>query len=231
MPNERDRAKILFYDIEATNLSANFGYVICIGYKWQHEKKAHIISLTDFPRFKKDVTDDSEVLKAFSKVFNEADIAIHHYGDRFDLPYLQTRLLIHRLPLLSEPATIDTWRTLKYRLKLTSNRLATAIATFATKTQKTPLTGPIWVKAAAGDKKSIEYVKEHCDADVYALEEVYERIKGLIRNHPTTASIHGYCPVCDGAVLKSKGLKRTAKSVYQRLRCPKCGHTEKGRKL
>jgi DNA polymerase elongation subunit (family B) len=222
--------KVLLFDIEATNLSANFGYVLCIAYKWLHEKKVHTISITDFPRFKKDVTNDIDVLKAFEKVFNKADAVIHHYGDKFDIPFLQTRRLIHGLKVLPAVSSIDTWKIVKYKLKLTNNRLATLIKSLGTPTQKTPLTGPIWTRAAAGHKASINYVKKHCIADAKSLEEIYLKIAPLMGNHPKIGR-PGYCPVCDHGVVRSLGKRITNKTIYRRYVCCKCGHAFKGEKL
>ena len=66
MKQLKQDAKILFFDGEMSNLAGNFGYLICIGYKWAHEKKAHVISITDFPLHKKDCTNDKEILKALT---------------------------------------------------------------------------------------------------------------------------------------------------------------------
>ena len=57
-------AKVLFYDIEtAPNLAYVWGqydqnvvqqyrewYLMCFGYRWEHQKKTKVVSLTDFER-------------------------------------------------------------------------------------------------------------------------------------------------------------------------------------
>jgi len=72
--------KILIFDIESTNLAANFGYILCVSYKWADKKEVHTIRIDRFPLFKKDPTNDREVVKAFGEVFNEADRVVAHYG-------------------------------------------------------------------------------------------------------------------------------------------------------
>ncbi len=227
---QKNKTKVLYVDIEATNLSANFGYILCIGYKWGHKKKAEVVSISDFKRFKLDVTNDIEVLKKFEKVYDKADVVIFHYGDRYDLPYIQARRLIQGLRILPTTSTIDTWKIIKYKLALSNNKLDTLIKTLGTPTQKTPLTGPIWVKAAAGHKPSIKYIKKHCLADVYALEEAYLKIRGLMTNHPKVGNL-GNCPICDSPRVKSHGIRLTAQNRYRRRRCLHCGFTYKGEKL
>ena len=84
-------AKILYYDIEtAPNLSMVWGqyeqnviaherewYMLCVSYRWEHEKKTHVTSLVDFPAdYKKDPENDFHVVKKLWDLFDEADIVI-----------------------------------------------------------------------------------------------------------------------------------------------------------
>lgn len=232
-----NKTKILFVDIEATNLDANFGYVLCIGYKWAHEKDAKVISITDFKRHKTDCTDDRELLKEFSKIYEQADIVVWHYGERFDLPYLQTRLLMNKLPILPVTSSVDTWRIAKYKMKLNSNRLETLLKALECKYQKSPVDGKMWIRATAGDKKAIKYVVEHCYFDIMVLEEAYNKIKGLMSNHPLVGSekqeksysTKDDCPNCGESKFIVYGSTLTATKRYQRLKCLNCGRTVKGK--
>jgi uncharacterized protein YprB with RNaseH-like and TPR domain len=233
---KNNRSKILFVDIEATNLDANFGYILCIGYKWAHEKDAKVISITDFKRHKQDCTDDREVLKAFSEIYNQADIVVWHYGERFDLPYIQTRLLMNKMPILPVAASVDTWRIARYKLKLNSNRLETLLKALECKYQKSPVDGKMWIRATAGDNKAIKYVVEHCYYDIMVLEEAYNKVKGLMCNHPLVGDAKkercytqkDECPSCAKKRLRVYGTTLTASNRYKRLKCMECGRTVKG---
>src|SRR5678816_4274910 len=50
-------SKLLLWDIESTGLKGDFATILCIGYKWYGERTTKVISIMDFPRFKKDPTD------------------------------------------------------------------------------------------------------------------------------------------------------------------------------
>lgn len=220
-------AKILVFDIEATNLSADMGYILCIGYKWVGEKKVHILDITKSKTFKKDVTDDKEIVKAFAKIVEEADAVIAHFGKYFDVPYIQTRLLMNGLRPLPPVKLIDTWRTMKKKLKLHSNRLASGISAFDPSVKKTPLDGRMWVKASAGDKKAIKYVVEHCIADVQALENVYKKIRVVDDLHPNLNVIDNRpekCPTCGeiGRMFR-RGYRAAKTTRYAKLQCQECG--------
>lgn len=229
---ETKKARVLTFDIEASNLAANFGYILAIGYKWLDEPTTTVLSIVDSSTFKKDPTNDLEILEKFRKVWEQADIVIAHYGKKFDVPYLNTRLALHGREILPVTPLIDTWAVAKYKMRLNSNRLDTLLTALNCPTKKTPLDGPTWVKASAGDKKSIAYVVQHCKNDVIALEYCYKKIRGLINDHPKlTNDRPDSCNVCGDNKFRSLGVRRTATSVYRRFICTKCGNTIKGSKV
>lgn len=214
--------KILVFDIESSNLNANFGVILCISYKWFGTDKVHTIAITDFPSFKKDPTNDKPVVEAFQKVFEEADYVVAHFGEKFDVPMIQTKLLMHSGKLLPNTKLIDTWRISKTKLKLNSNRLETLISALGVKHKKTPLSGPTWVKAMAGNREAIRYVVEHCIADVKALEGVFQKLLPLI------AELLPKSHLCDPKHSVRHGYRVAAKKTFMRMFCKKCGAWWKG---
>lgn len=220
--------KILFVDIEASNLSASMGYILAIGYKWAHEKKPKVLSLATHPG--KKTTDDKELLKAFEPIFKEADIVVHHFGQYYDIPFLQTRRLIHGMKPLPVVQQVDTWRIAKKRLKFHSNRLDAILKSLGCPYKKTALDGNAWIDASAGDRKALKYVVHHCELDVLVLEWVYNHIKSVWDQHPTTnyTGKGNTCKVCLKGRMMSNGIRPTQKKVYRRLSCSQCGFTEKG---
>lgn len=219
---------ILYLDIEASNLSASMGYCLAIGYKWAHEKKAHVMTLAQYPGRK--TTDDKELLKAFGPIYEKADIVVHHFGDYYDIPFLQTRRLIHGLKPLPVVSTVDTWRIAKKRLKFHSNRLDAILKALGCPYQKTALDGNIWIDASAGDRKALKYVADHCYWDVMVLEWVHRYIRGVWDQHPISnyRSNDNDCRQCKKGKMISNGIRPTQKRVYRRLSCSNCGFTEKG---
>ena len=216
-----DRPRIMFLDIEATNLAANFGYILCIAWKWDGENDVHYLSIDDSPDFDKDPTNDKALVTAFAKEAEKADIAVFHYGERFDWPFINTRLLYHNLPPLPNVKMIDTWRIAKYRLRLNSNRLA-SVSELLGVAEKTPLSGPIWIKAMAGNKKAIAYVVEHCVQDVRVLEQVYQRISPFRPDNPKLSQTG--CPTCGSYDFQQRGKSVTLAGKKQRRSCNNCGH-------
>lgn len=223
---------ILIWDLECTNLSANFGYILCASFKVFDSDKISIISITDFPEFQRNPTNDYFVVKELAKVLREADMWVTHYGSRFDVPYLQARLLYHKLPILPNIQHVDTWRIARYKMKLNSNRLASITGFFGFE-EKTPLTGPIWVRAAAGHKPSIKYVEQHCKQDVLVLEQVYKKIRPLSTTHPSIALMNGDeigCPNCGSKKVHRRGDYLSRLHRYQRFCCQACGAWSRAKK-
>lgn len=223
--------KILFFDIEASDLKADIGHIICIGYKWNFEDKAKIISLLSHPG--KKINDDSAVLREFEKVFNQADLVVYHFGDFYDLPFIQTRRLIHGMKPLPNVASIDTWRICKKKLKFGSNRLDRVLDALKCPYHKTPLKLSHWAAAWTGDKKAIRYIIEHCVNDVLVLEWVYNKIRPVWKGHPRMFDLvdKSACPTCGSKQTESKGWQYCASKKYARRRCCQCGASWKGKEV
>lgn len=223
MPN------VVLWDIETTNLNANYGFILCACYKVLGEKKTHTIRIDDYKLHKKDCTNDRLLVKDMVEVLSDADMLVGHYSTRFDLPFLNSRALYHKLDLVAPVPHVDTWRVARNGLKLNSNRLA-SIAEFLGKRQKTPILNTQWLRAMAGHKKSIDYVVEHCLADIAVLEETYMTIRPLSREHPNVNIMSGktpegiICPVCGVAgKMQKRGFRVARTSRTQRFHCQSCG--------
>lgn len=233
----RSKVRIIVWDLETTNLSGNFGYLLCGAWKVYGEKKIHCVSIVDTPTFDKDPTNDKILCKELVRSLEGADMWVAHFGKWFDRTFLNARLVGHGLDPLPPIPMIDTWKICKDNLKLNSNRLAT-IASWLDLEEKTPLNGKIWIKAMAGHKPSIKYVEKHCRQDVLVLEQVYEKIRCLSSNHPNVNMVHDQtdgtgrvtepCPICGEKALQRRGKNVARMRWSQRYHCRNCGGWSKG---
>jgi len=233
MANLDDKARILFYDIETTDLDADFGNMVSFGYKWAGEKKAHVISILDTNKIcddcgHVDAVGDKPLVREAAKILSEADVWVTWYGKGFDEKFVTTRIMDAGLRPLPPVPHIDLYFTAKHKLKLSSNRLASVQDFLRLPTSKTPITKREWRKAQAGHVPSIRYINDHCLKDVMVLEEAYEKLKPLIRQHPRVGA-HGACDVCGSTRLHSRGSvvrrdRALRKPVtYNRVQCQECG--------
>jgi len=223
MPN---KPRVILFDLESSNLNAEMGYILCGAYKILGEKKVNYVSINQFKRYRKDPTNDIEVVKVMKNVIESADILVGHYSTRFDLPLLQSKALVHNLGALPRPPHVDTWRVSKYRLKLRYNSLAN-LSKFLKCENKTVLHWDIWSKAQAMDGNSIKYVIDHCIQDVIVLEDVYNKLLPIIDTHPSMAILRGGskhdCNTCGSSNVQRRGRHVALKTIKQRFQCKDCG--------
>jgi uncharacterized protein YprB with RNaseH-like and TPR domain len=227
-------SNILLFDIETTNLNANYGFILAACYKKIGDKKVSVLRIDDYKLHKRDCTNDYMLVRDLVDVLSSADMLVGHYSTRFDLPFVNSRALYHKLDLVAPVPHVDTWRVARNGLKLNSNRLA-SIAEFLGNKQKTPILNTQWLRAMAGHQKSIDYVVQHCIADIEVLEETYMTIRPLAKDHPNVNIMGGkspdgiVCPVCGVAgKMQRRGYRTARVARSQRFHCTSCGAWSSG---
>jgi len=206
----RTNRKRLFFDIE---VSANIGLfwqsgfklnigpesiikeraIMCICYKWEDSKEVHSLEWDSKQC-------DKKLLEKFVKVANEADELIGHNGDRFDLSWIRTRCLFHRIPMFPKYVTIDTLKISRSKFKFNSNKLD-YIAKFLGVGQKIKTDYGMWKDIMLNKcKASMTKMVKYCKMDVIVLEKVFKELSIHIeaKTHygVTFGSDRGSCPEC-----------------------------------
>jgi len=218
---------ILGIDIEATDLKADFGTVLTVDViridpTGVMQYKPESFNLFDYKENRGTwvpeggtlkqgkpmvrTNDDALLLVDVQKRLSEADIWTGWYSKGYDLPFLNTRMLLAGVPPLPPIPHIDLYFTARSNYKLSSNRLAAWQEFLNLTDAKTPLLRKTWREAGAGDLEALKYVSEHCHQDVLVLRGVYERLKSSIRLHPRVGGPDtGLCRVCGGQKFQSRG--------------------------
>ncbi len=166
-----------FFDIEASGLDPMFGVVLCGVVKPEHGEPKLFTKRTPG-------SDDSVVVSELIKELNQYDILVAHNGVFYDRKYLNGRALRWNLPFLDPKLKIiDPWRIAKQHLNFRGNSLDRLADFLGTEYQKTVVSGNIWMRAALDhDQEAMQYIEEHCVADVYVLEEVAYRLRKFMGN-------------------------------------------------
>jgi len=220
--------RILFWDVETTNLKADFGRMLCFAYQWSDEKRINLETIRDTKAFKNGKPwEDGELIRKAHKVLIQADGLVHHFGDRFDLKFFKTRLI--ELGLYFPPVhTVDTWKVAKKHLLLQSNRMAN-IADFLGGEQKTGIKKREWVKSNGYHEPSLKKLEAYCKQDVKTLRGVYEKLKPYCNNVNMNLFVPDEgCPTCSSKRIISNGIRATPAVSYRRLNCQECGTWFKG---
>lgn len=218
------KAKILVWDIECSHLKADFGTVLCIGWKWLDEKTVHCPSIMDYKGWRNDPTDDSKLIEDFYNVLCQADILVTFNGIRFDLKYIRTKLLEHNLNYLPRFRHVDLYQVVRHNMNTARKNLDTVSRFLKLPTEKTPVEGRVWKRAMTGHVPSLKQVIHHCKKDILVTEALYYRLRPLIQTHPPVKYVYGSCAVCGCEEFVVRGLTwNKSKGYKQKKKCSFCG--------
>lgn len=172
--------KACVFDIETSHLQADFGIVLCACVKGDGEKVTSFRGDTLIPGWKTKRSDDSILVKAIAEKLDEYDVWVAHNGRRFDIPFLNTRLIKAGLkPLRTPKVLIDPVELARNKLRMSYNSLE-KLAQHLGCNSKTDVDPSQWLRAILdGDKKAMDYIVSHCREDVVTLEFVVDKVKEL----------------------------------------------------
>jgi DNA polymerase elongation subunit (family B) len=240
----KNKTKILYLDIEnSPNLSYTWGkydqdvidfkqewYIMSFAYKWDGEK-VRVAALPDYKAYKKDRTDDAELVEDLWHLLDEADVVIGHNVDRFDLRKINTRFLAHGLTLPSSYKTVDTLKVARKMFLMNSNKLD-HLAKYLGLGEKVHTGGfSLWLECMGGDMKAWAKMKLYNQHDVTLTEKVYKKLLPFITNHPNTNLYNGTthnCPSCGSSKVQKRGHSVTRVGKRDRFQCQSCGSWSQG---
>lgn len=138
--------------------------VLCVGYKWQGGKTEIVWG------------NERKVIKKIRDLLDEADLAIGHNSDKFDLKKINTRIAYYNLKPPSKYKTLDTLKMAKKYWGMLSNKL-NDIGIYMNLGKKIETGGfKLWKDCMAGNKKSWKLMTDYCKQDVDLLEKLYLKL-------------------------------------------------------
>jgi len=236
-PVKKEGIKRLFFDIETSPnimISWRAGYklnlgpenilqeraIICICWKWEGEEKVNHLTWDD-------KHDDKDMLELFVNELQSADEVIGHNGDRYDIPWIRTRCLYHRIPMMPDIKSLDTLKKAKSRFYLNSNKLD-YIGQFLKVGEKIHTGFDLWKKVCfENNKEALVEMVDYCKQDVLLLEKVYQEIDNYVKHNTHTGVIINddvlSCPGCSSKFHNYiKKLVAPAGTVSHQLQCSEC---------
>lgn len=122
------------------------------------------------------------MLVKFAKIANSADEIIAQNGDNFDIKWLRTRCLYHRISVSPKFNTIDTLKMARQGFRFNANRLD-YMGKFMGFGGKIHTDYDMWKDILLkNDQKAMALMVAYCKEDVVLLEKVYN-------------TLQDYCPV------------------------------------
>jgi DNA polymerase elongation subunit (family B) len=241
--NLRTLRRRLFFDIETSpNLGMffeagykkNIGYesiikeraIICICYKWEDEKEVNFLTWDNNQC-------DKKMLQKFIDIANSADELIGHNIDKFDLAWVRTRCLFHKIPMFPSYITIDTLKISRSKFRFNSNKLD-YISKLLGVGKKIKTEFAMWSNILLNkDKVAMDKMVKYCKMDVIILEKVFKQLYLHMPSRTHFGVIFGQdrgsCPECGSDELVRMCNRITASGAKKiQYQCKTCGkyHTK-----
>ena len=189
----RSPIRIGVLDIETTSLNAAYGRVLCAVIKTFDPVEITVFRADDYETWKAGKrSDDKQLVSDLLEYLEDIDVVVAHNGVGFDLPFLRTRSIVNGLPPVNPIKILDPCRLARKQFRFAGNSLASIAMALDTENQKTPLSPQLWARAISdGDQQALDYIVEHCIADVETLEEITFRVRGFVRSIDVLGSWRG----------------------------------------
>jgi DNA polymerase elongation subunit (family B) len=239
----RTKRRRLFFDIETSpniGLFWEAGYkknidhsniikeraIICICYKFEDEKEVGYLTWDS-------KQNDKKLLEKFIQIANSANELIGHNSDNFDLKWVRTRCLFHKIDMFPNYTTIDTLKISRTKFRFNSNKLD-YIAKFLGMGQKIHTEFGLWKDIVLNkDKVAMDKMVKYCQQDVKLLEKVFKEFNSHILSKTHYGVVfgadRGSCPECGSDELVRACLRTSASGVKKIMyRCKTCNkhHTK-----
>jgi uncharacterized protein YprB with RNaseH-like and TPR domain len=234
-----NQPRILFLDIETKPaIVATFGIrdqhighkqilkeggVICVGLKWYGEKKTRVFSEWEHGW--------QGMIEATHAAISEADAVATYNGASFDIPKLMGCFLLAGLNPPPPPTQIDIYKAVR-KLGFICNKLdyIAPLLGLGSKVKHEGL--EMWLAVMDGDRAAQKKMAKYCAGDVTLTEDVYERVKPYVFNHPHMGATGPLqCSACGSHQVQSRGVRRTKAMFIQRLQCQACGSWGEGKRV
>lgn len=176
--------RALFYDTESTDLSANWGRILCASFA-DLAGEPFTYRFEEFPR--ENAIDDSKLVVAVRDELESADLIVGWNSILHDAPLLNARLAVagERGLKLGEKHGVFhldlMWYAAGQSLKVGGRKLDTVARFFQVENQKTPLDGATWQLASTGDREAMDLIVEHCEADVLVLRDLWPHLAPYVK--------------------------------------------------
>lgn len=234
------------FDLETTNFDPTYGVILMMAWSDSNEDEVHLLSIDDYdvdhlPPFERDKPLLMDIVKAL-EAGDGNEILSGHYSKagKFDVSFINTRLVYYGLPPLQDMDHLDTQQLFaSIRGKTRASSGLKNISQFLNpeEEQKSGVGKQTWYNAQHGWVPALEELKEYCKQDVITQKAILPKVLPFAR----AMNIPGYqiimdkerlsCvnPTCGSEDIEHVGWKNTRVMKYKRYKCSDCGMNMRGR--
>lgn len=175
---------------------------------------------------------DRQIISEICNLLDEADMVVAHNGDRFDIPRIKARALVHGLRPISPFKSIDTLKIAKREFGFQANSLEYLLNILKCRVRKgghKKFPGfTLWTECLKGNEEAWAEMREYNILDIMSLEELYLKFRPWSTLHPNVAIFSEekekpVCPKCGHTHMHYRGYAYTSVGKYHRLQCTSCG--------
>lgn len=232
-----EKTRVIFFDLETAPMQGYVwglyetnvvrkkqnGYLLCFAVRQQGKAKIDVYALPDFPLWKKDKTNDRDLVKKLHEVMSQADVIVAHNADAFDLKVANTRFLMHGLQPLPPHKSYDTLKAYRKVAKFPSNKLDDLCQDLGIGRKVKHPGIDLWLDCMEGNPKAWRLMTKYNKQDVALLEAAYTKIRSWTPTHPDLHHDGRKCPVCGSTRIFKCGVRYSGKIKKQQWHCPDCG--------
>jgi len=174
--------KTACFDIETTGFNADYDFMLSYALL-DVDTNELIIKLIEPEAISRLEFDCALINDLIFDLRKFSRIIVYNGGDyRFDIPFARTRALKWGLifPAYRELYVNDLCAAARAKFKLANYKLATVCSLFNIPAKEHPGDPNIWMRAAAGDKEALEYIKLHNIEDVVSLKQLWIKMKDML---------------------------------------------------
>jgi uncharacterized protein len=169
--------QIVILDIETSSLEADAGVIVGAGLMSEEGKSEYFQA--------RKTTEEKPLLTKLLKRLESFDVIVTWSGRGFDIPFLTTRLLKHKMdprPILRK-LHLDLNEVVKSRLRLTFTYLDHVCEFFEIKRDRGPMgldVPHLFMRGLEGDEEALGSIRNHCLDDLRVTREVFLKLRPLI---------------------------------------------------
>lgn len=171
-------------DLETSGFEADYNIILCAVIKDMTKNckgEVTILRADSYPTWDTVRSNDAPICRALYDLMLNYDVIVAHNGVNFDVRFMMTRFLKWGI-VWPQPKIVDPVKLARRYMRLGSNSLKSVCHHFGI-VGKTECQADEWMEAkfdrGKTNKKAMNYVVDHCIADVEILEKVAMRLKHL----------------------------------------------------
>jgi hypothetical protein len=194
------------------DLDASARSIHCVGLKWAGERKVRVLSEWNDGYY--------AMIQGVHDALSEADAVATYNGANFDMPKLEGQFLLLGMEPPPPPTQIDIFKTTR-KMGFVSSKLdyIAPILGLGSKVKHAGL--EMWIDVHNRCPKAQAKMARYCAGDVRLTEEVYNKVKPFIRNHPRLKS-GGECSSCQSDNVQYRGYNHSKLFKTERIFCLDC---------